>query len=221
MTTTHAAPTSATSRQPLSAKDVLFGPAVDGTPAGDRLQGEGAPSLEQALADSPVDLAVRGALDGLRAGVLDAVRAEVLRRAEEMVSAPVVDRLTTAWRSYKELVDAAGRTVDDPGTTELVDLASTETTSTNTWTVDVIVGAPRVSVDFTLAVVFEVHAAVATVRDGRLIEIGDGRCNLHVTFSAIGQVVAERRAEVDLYDHLSFTPGLLIARNEGPVSPGL
>ncbi len=127
-----------------------------------------------------------------------------------MISAPVVDRLVAAWREYEALRDAAQETVDHPGTTKFVDLARVESTSTNTWTVDVTVGVPIVSIDFALTLVFGLHAAVATVRAGRITRIGDGRCDIRATFTAMNQALGDYSEEIDLYDHLSFTPGVLL-----------
>ena len=192
-------PAPAKEAEPLAAKDILAASARGGSN----------PPPPSGLDDRLLPV-VRSALDGFAAGVHDAVLAEIRRRADEMLSAPVVDRLVAAWRDYTALVEAARATVAAPGTTKLVDLGDLETTSTNTWTVDIVVWVPVVSIDFTLTVVFRLHAAVATVCGGRIIRIGDGRCDVRVTFTAMQQQLAEHSEEIDLYDHLSFTPGILL-----------
>ena len=131
-----------------------------------------------------------------------------------MLSAPVVDAVVAAWRTHDRLVAAGRATATDLSKTELIDLSSTEVTSKSTWTIEVTVGAPRISIDFTLTVVFDLHVAVATVRGGRIISIGDGHGEVHATFCAIGQVLADRQMRIDLHDHLRFDPGLLLARPE-------
>jgi hypothetical protein len=211
MTTTQtvSAPVLAKDAHPLAAKDILFAPAG----------GDPSKPQQQAVIERQVLAVARTALQGFGEGVQDAVQAEIRRRADEMISAPVVDRLVAAWRDYSALLEAAQETADHPGTSKLVDLGSTEATSTNTWTVDVSVGAPIISIDFTLKLVFRLHAAVATVRGGRLTRIGDGRCDIRATFTAMSQQLGDHSEEIDLYDHLSFTPGILLAEAKPQAVP--
>lgn len=200
-------PVSARPAHPVSAKDILFASA----------NSDPSKPQQHAVIDHQVLAVVRTALHGFEEGVREAVQAEVRRRADEMISAPVVDRLVAAWREYSALLEAARETAEHPGIAKLVDLASTEITSTNTWTVDVSVGVPIVSIDFTLTLVFTLHAAVATVRGGRLTRIGDGRCDVRATFAAMNQQLGDHREEIDLYDQLSFTPGILLVATTADV----
>lgn len=194
---------------PLAVRGVLF----DGKP--DKAK----KSLRRSLERKKLFEAVRHAVGAIGAEAADAVRAEIVQQADDMISTPVVDTILAAWQTYELLVKAGRATVADPSKTELVDLSSTEITSSNTWTVEVSIGAPRISIDFTLAVVVDVHAAVATVRGGTITSIGDGRCDVHATFTAMGQVLADRRVHIDLHDHLSFDPGLVLIRPAAP-DPG-
>lgn len=195
---------------PLAVKGVLF----DGT-ADDAKK-----SLQKSLERKKVFEAVRHVVGVVGDEALDAIRAEIVRQADEMISAPVVDAIMAAWRTYDQLVDAGRATVADARKTELVDLSSTEITSKNTWTVEVSVGALRMSIDFTLTVVVDLHSAVATVRGGKIMSIGDGRCTIHATFSAMDQMLADREKRVDLHDHLSFDPGLILVR-PAPTAPAV
>jgi hypothetical protein len=212
MTTTQTVPEPVSARpaHPLAAKDILFASASSDPSK---------PPQQHAVIEHQVLAVVRTALQGFEEGVREAVQAEIRRRADEMISAPVVDRLVAAWRQYSALLDAARETADHPGTAKLVDLASTEITSTNTWTVDVSVGVPIVSIDFTLTLVFTLHAAVATVRGGRLTRIGDGRCDVRATFTAMNQQLGDHREEIDLHDEVSFTPGILLVATTPHAEP--
>lgn len=187
---------------PLAVKGVLF----DGT-ADDAKK-----ALRKSLQRKKVFEALRHVAGVLGREALDAVEAEILRQADNMISAPVVDAIMAAFRTYDRLMDAGRATVADASKTQLVDLSSTKITSRNTWTVEVSIGAPRISIDFTLTIVVDLHAAVATVRAGKITSIGDGHCDIHATFTAMGQSLADRQRHLDLHDHLSFDPGVVLVQ---------
>jgi hypothetical protein len=98
------------------------------------------------------------------------------------------------WRKHHDLLAAATRSAEHPGSTELVELATHQITSTHRPTVDVLVDGVRVAVlRLELEVVLLVRALVATVRGGHLIGLRSGSVDVRLSLSVAGRQVAAHR----------------------------
>jgi hypothetical protein len=103
------------------------------------------------------------------------------------------------WRKFEDLVKAAERTVATPGSSEVLDLATHSITSTHKPHVDVFVDDTKVAtVRFDLSVKFSVKGVVATVRDGCLVTLQSGVCDVVGTLAAQGRELAKREGHYEL-----------------------
>jgi hypothetical protein len=109
------------------------------------------------------------------------------------------DLVIAGWRKQGQLAAAAERTAANPGTSELVELATHRVSSVHHPYVELLVNDVRVTtVNFELDLEFEVKALVATVRDGHLVSLHSGNCDLSATLTAEDIRLASRRQQFSL-----------------------
>jgi hypothetical protein len=167
--------------------------------------------------------ALSRALDARR--MLDPV-AEGARRADSVFRSALNGRVAEAggellrgldlgalllggWLRYRELRVAARKTVERPGSTELVRLAGHRITSSHAPYLDVFVDGRQVArVDFGIELEFDVVLLQAGVRDGRLMSLRAGDCTASVTWSVQGFPVAQNRAALSLPLHVGLGKGI-------------
>jgi hypothetical protein len=107
--------------------------------------------------------------------------------------------VVAGWRKQGQLAAAAERTAANPGTSEVVELATHRISSVHHPYVELFVNDVRVTtVNFELDLEFEVKALVATVRDGHLVSLHSGDCDLSATLTAEGVRLASRRQQFSL-----------------------
>ncbi|MEV7966096.1 hypothetical protein AB0O34_08940 [Sphaerisporangium sp. NPDC088356] len=126
--------------------------------------------------------------------------------------------LLGGWQRYRDLRIAARKTVEQPGSTEVVRLAEHKITSRHAPYADVYVDGHRVTrVDFGIELAFDITLMQASVRDGRLISLGAGDCAASITWSVRGFPVAQNRAPLSLPFHVKLGEGILLydARRPG------
>lgn len=129
--------------------------------------------------------------------------------AADLADVDVGAVLAAGWQRYAALANAGWRTAQELGSEELVDLASHRVASTHHPRVDVLVdGAPVGTLTFDVELALTVRALVATVRTGRLVEVGTGHCTLAASLGWEGLVVAEREAELELDAVLDLGSGV-------------
>jgi hypothetical protein len=154
-----------------------------------------------ALAASPGwSAAIRGATTGLSA-VSPAGRQQVERELAAagggLLGLDLREVLVAAWRRHRALYAAAKSTKDSPAT-EVVQLATHRITTTHRPSVDVAVNGVRLAtVHFELSLVIEVDGLSATVRGGRLVGLGGGRCVVTAALGCAGQDLLSRQAVLD------------------------
>jgi hypothetical protein len=154
-----------------------------------------------ALAVSPGwSAAVRGVSAGL-AAVSPAGRQQVERElaaaGAALLGLDLRDVLLAAWRKHRALYAAAQSTKDSPAT-EVVQLATHRVTTTHRPSVDVSVNGVRLAtVHFELSLVLDVDGLSATVRGGRLVALGGGRCTVTAVLGCGGQSLVSRQAVLD------------------------
>jgi hypothetical protein len=119
--------------------------------------------------------------------------------ASRLLSAPVTHALTAtfdrdlgepilwAWRTHRDLQEAASATLAGSGSPEYVTLAKHEISSIHHPEVDVTVDrqAP-VTITFDLTLLFMLEALRLTVQRGLLIGLSPGACSVEVTLGAHG-----------------------------------
>jgi hypothetical protein len=176
-----------TAAQPLTASAFLFDDEDTG------------PALARALDEH----GVLGSLDttlGLVAQTTrEAAGDQVAVVADGVLGLDLGGLVVAGWRKQGQLAAAAERTAANPGTSELVELATHRVSSVHHPYVELLVNDVRVTtVNFELDLEFEVKALVATVRGGHLVSLHSGDCDLSATLTAEGVRLASRRRHLDL-----------------------
>ena len=167
---------------PLTARSLLFDEA-----------GKGADLLAQAIDEE----AVAAALPRLSRAGRAAAGAELFDMAKGLLDLDLAGMALAGWRRHRELLDAATRTVEHPGSTEVVELATHRIRSVHQPSVELLVDGVRVAlVRLELEVELVVRALVATVRLGHLIGLRSGSFDVRVTLAVAGRPVASRRTSL-------------------------
>lgn len=204
--------TTAATTHPLSASVFLFGDNNDSVKA-----------LAKALGDNGVVGSVGAALTNLSRAGLGALGGQMATVAHGLLDLDLGDLLVEGWRKFGDLTEAAKRTAAAPGSSELLDLATHSITSTHSPRVEVFVNDVQVAVvQFDLSVKFAAKGVVATVRDGNLVSLHSGVCDVEGQLSAKGRQLAKREAHFELPLLLRLGEGLpllLAARPDAADSP--
>ncbi|MGH4026264.1 MAG: hypothetical protein ACRDRV_16950 [Pseudonocardiaceae bacterium] len=178
---------------------------------GDSPDGDNAEALTRSFTERGV---IRSGIKGLRhlsgsaSRALTRELAEVVLKSLDVVD--LKDLLVGGWRKYKDLTDAAVRTLAAAGTQELVALAAHRIVSTHQPSVDLIVKDINVhTIVFDLTVAFDVSGVLAVVREGKLAALRGGTC-LITGELALGEAPllppVERR--VDLAKFVTLKPAV-------------
>ncbi|GAA1573402.1 hypothetical protein GCM10009789_28630 [Kribbella sancticallisti] len=115
------------------------------------------------------------------------VSAPVTRALAETFDRDLGDPILWAWRTHRELKEAATATLAGTGSPEYVTLAKHEISSIHHPEVDVIVDrqAP-VTITFDLTLLFTLDGLLLTVQSGLLIGLSPGTCSVDLTLGAHG-----------------------------------
>jgi hypothetical protein len=193
--------------RPLTTSAFLFGGAQDPAQA-----------LAHALKERGVLGTLGAALQALSQTGREVAGGEVAAVAQQLLDMELGELAVAGWRKHAALTAAAERTLANPGSSEVVDLASHRITSVYRPYVELLVDDVHVAtVRFELRVQFVVRALVATVRDGRLDALGFGACDVTATLAAEGVRLAEQRARLDL--SLLIPLPLPLRRRDGDAPP--
>lgn len=169
--------------------------------AGTVLYGE---DVVAGLRDRVSDASTTQALEG-RVG---AVGALTVREIQQNLPGVVADFVNldlaivalAGWRKHRELVQAAGTTLDPAsGQDEVcVPLATHDIALTQRPAVDVLLGGQKVlTLRFELTVTITVIGAEAVVRSGVLVELRSGACEIKVSFTGQGIDLGQVKRTVD------------------------
>jgi hypothetical protein len=177
-----------TTGQPFSVSAFLFGEDQD---------------TELILAQTLHEHGVLGSMGNALELVSDAGREaaadQVAVVANGLLDLDLGDLVVAGWRKQGQLAAAAERTAANPGSSEVVELATHRVSSAHHPFVELLVNDVHVAtVTFDLEVEFIVKALVATVRDGHLVSLHSGTCDVVATLAAEGFQLASRRAHFEL-----------------------
>jgi hypothetical protein len=176
-----------TARQPLTASAFLFHDEDTG------------PALTRALDEHGVLGSLDTALGLVAQTTRQAAGDQVAAVADGVLALDLGDLMIAGWRKQGQLAAAAERTGANPGTSELVELATHRISSVHHPFVELLVNDVRVTtVSFELDLEFEVKALVATMQNGHLISLHSGDCDLSATLTAEGVRLASRRQQFSL-----------------------
>ncbi len=197
-------------------------------------EADGGPTLRRILfddggggdLDEPADAAgATGAIDGrlgaLPPGLRAAARAEILKVIAGVLDQGLADVLAAGWRRWDEISAAARRSLETPGSREIVELADHEITSTHRPSVDVTFDGKKITeIEATIELAAELHAVTAVVAGGRLTALRTGRADVSASLAIVGVEVAKRSCRVELPIEVGLGAGIpLVERPEIVVLP--
>jgi hypothetical protein len=165
--------------------------------------------------------AIEGRLGLLPPGLRAAAREEILKVIAGVLDQRIADLLAAGWRKWDALGTAAHRSLETPGSREIVELADHEITSTHHPSVDVTFDGKHIAeIEATIELAAELHAVTAVVAGGRLTAVRSGRAELSASFAIEGVEVAKGTRQVELPIEIGLGPGIpLVERPEVVVLP--
>ena len=116
-----------------------------------------------------------------------------------LLKVDLVEVLVTGWREHRDVFSAARRTLDMPGSKELVGLAPHRITTVQQPAVSILVDGRRVhTLQLGLSIFFEVTGLVAGIHAGRLAGIHAGRGDLGLALTIHELEVLTKRTHLEL-----------------------
>jgi hypothetical protein len=201
--------TTAITTQSISASVFLFGDNQDSVDA-----------LAHALDENGVVGSLGAELKNLSRAGRGAVDNQIATVAHGLLDLDLGDLVVGGWCKFADLTAAAKRSIAVPGSREIVDLATHGITSTHSPHVEVFVNDTRVAtVRFDLCIKFIVKGATATVRDGHLVTVHAGACDVVGTLAADGRQLAKREAHFELPLLLHLGDGIPLLRGSELIQP--
>src|SRR5580700_2911373 len=126
----------------------------------------------------------------------------------------LMEVLVSGWREHRDIFGAARRTLDMPGSKELVGLAPHRITTVQQPAVGILVDGHRVhTLQLGLSIFFEVTGLVAGISHGRLGGLHAGRGEVGVALTIHEIEILTKRAHLEL-------PGMLALRTGFRLLPG-
>jgi len=157
-------------------------------------------------------------LQGVPATLRAAAAEQILTLVATVLDRRLIDLLASGWRKWKQLSDAARRTIVAPGQVEIVELIDHEISSIQRPSVDVTYDGRRVAqIAAEVAVSVDVHAATAVIQDGRLLALRSGHADVDARMSIEGVVVAEAERQLELAIEIPLGDGIPLIERPEPV----
>ncbi len=199
--------TAAIPTRPLTTSAFLFGGAQDPDQA-----------LAHALKEHGVLGTLGPALQVLSQTGREAAGSQIATVAHELLDLDLGDLAVSGWRKHAALTAAADRTIANPGSSEVVDLAAHRISSAHHPYVELLLNDVHIAtVRFELRVEFLVRALVATVRHGHVAALGVGACDVTATLAAEGVQLVKQQARLDM--SLLIPVPLPLHRHDGDAPP--
>jgi len=143
----------------------------------------------------------------LRTIVLDEI-VVVMRR---VLGVAVVDLLGAAWRKWEPLAAAARRSLETPGSTEIVELLDHRITSSHQPGVDITVDGVKIAeIRLDVEIAIEIHGLTAVVTGSRLSALRTGRGEASLNVSVDGTPLPPLTRPFDLAMELDLGEGILL-----------
>lgn len=196
--------TTAITTQPLTAAAFLFGEGQDSTAA-----------LARALVDQGVVGSLGSAVKNLTRAGRTAVGGQISSIAHGLIDLDLDNIIIGGWRKYADIMEAAKRTLAEPGSREVVELATHSISFRHQPYVDLIVNeVPVATIHFEMSLKFTVKGLVAAIRDGHLVNLHSGDCAVAGTLAAEGHQLATRAAHIQLPLLMRLGDGIPLVRKE-------
>jgi len=148
------------------------------------------------------------ALDRLPRVTREAAVREAAAAAAVLLKADLIEVLVAGWREHGDMHSAARRTLDTPGSRELVGLVPHRITTVQQPAVSILIDGRRVhTLELHLSIFFEVTGLVAGVSHGRLAGVHSGRGEVGVALAVHEIEVLTRRTHLELPGVVAFRKG--------------
>ncbi len=139
------------------------------------------------------------ALERLPRVTREAAVREAAVAAAGLLKVDLMEVLVAGWREHRDIFSAARRTLDMPGSQELVGLAPHRITTVQQPSVSILVDGHRVhTLQLGLSIFFEVTGLVAGIHAGRLAGLHAGRCHIGVALTIHELEVLTKRTHLEL-----------------------
>lgn len=192
--------------QPLTTSVFLFGETQDAGQA-----------LAQALDRKGLLGSLSEGLQGLSPTGRQTAARQVASVASGLLGLDLGDLVVAGWRKQAALAAAARHTLDNPGSSEVVELATHRISSVHRPSVELLVNDIHVAtVNFELRIEFVVKALVVTVRNGHIVSLHSGACDVTATLTAEGVQLARRQEHFDLPILVRWPPRLHLGDDAPP-----
>jgi hypothetical protein len=158
---------------PVSARVFLLGDNTDTVEA-----------LSRSFSQHGVAQSALQGLCSLSGSALHAVNHEIATIADGLLNLDLGDVLLGGWQKYTQLTQAAQGTMASPGSEELVVLATHRVVSTHHPSVELLIDGVKVhTFVFELKVVFDLNGVIAVLRQGNLVALRAGQCEITVSLT--------------------------------------
>ena len=158
-----------------------------------------AQALAQALHEHDVLGSLDTALQLVSQTGRQAADSQIATVAHALLDLDLGGLMAAGWRKQGELAAAAERTAANPGSSEVVELASHRISSVHRPSVELLInGAHVATINFELDIEFVVKALVVTVRNGHIVSLHSGACDVAATLAAEGLRLASRQTHLNL-----------------------
>jgi hypothetical protein len=119
--------------------------------------------------------------------------------ADGLLDLDLGDLVVAGWRKQERLAAAARRTAANPGSAERIELATHRISSVHRPSVELLLDDTHLTeVHFELDVEFVIKALEVTVREGRVVSLHAGECDVSATLAAEGIRLAGRQRTYEL-----------------------
>jgi hypothetical protein len=144
----------------------------------------------------------------------DLVWAELATLIGRTMATDLVAIVRGGWQTSTRLTQAARRTLDDPGSCEVVNLADHTIAFTNAAAIDLLIDQ-LAAVTFHVRVEVDVHitALAAGVEHGRIVNLRSGKSDVTVRLFVDSDEIAHRRVDIDLVAEVNLGKGIELLPN--------
>lgn len=172
-------------------------------------------SLIEQVTSGLRDANLETVLDNIPAGARAAARHEIAGAVGSLLNINLADLLVEGWQKYQDLKAAASRTLEKPGSVELVELVSHQVSVEQQPSIDVLVDGRRVAtVEIELSVVFRVDGMLAAISAGKLTAVHAGRCQVTAALALQGSDLVTKSAEFELPGVFKLREGIRLLPND-------
>ena len=141
--------------------------------------------------------------------------------AAGLLKVDLIEVLVSGWREHHDVFSAARRTLDTPGSKELVGLAPHRISTRQQPAVGILLDGKRVhTLQLGLSILFEITGLVAGISHGRLAAVHAGRGHVGVALTIHEIEVLTKRTHLELPGHAGLRRGFrLLPASHYPDEP--